>query len=87
MADRYLEQLETDPEWINRVADWSNRAAYYVVRELSLVRLLSPDHLCAPTALGPNSHDSWSFSRVMMVTKDRTRARLIVQCSGTDFMG
>lgn len=43
MTDPYLEQLETDPEWINRDADWSNRAAYYVVKELVLTKLLSPD--------------------------------------------
>jgi hypothetical protein len=43
MANPYLEQLETDPEWINRDADWSNRAAYYVVEELVLTQLLSPD--------------------------------------------
>jgi hypothetical protein len=43
MANPYLEQLETDPEWINRDADWSNRAAYYVVEELVLTKLLSPD--------------------------------------------
>jgi len=43
MAIPYLEQLETDPEWINRDADWSNRAAYYVVEELVLTKLLSPD--------------------------------------------
>ena len=43
MANPYLEQLETDPEWINRDADWLNRAAYYVVEELVLTKLLSPD--------------------------------------------
>ncbi len=43
MTDPYLEQLETDPEWINRDADWSNRAAYHVVKELVLTKLLSSD--------------------------------------------
>jgi hypothetical protein len=36
-------QFETDPEWVNRDSDWSNRAAHQVVEELILARLLSPD--------------------------------------------
>jgi hypothetical protein len=36
-------QFETDPQWVNRDSDWSNRAADRVVEELILTQLLSPD--------------------------------------------
>lgn len=36
-------QFETDPEWVNRDSDWSNRAAHQVVEELILTSLLSED--------------------------------------------
>jgi hypothetical protein len=36
-------QFETDPEWINRDSDWSNKAAHQVVEELIQTRLLSPN--------------------------------------------